>query len=357
LYRHRLDPKRRGFAHQANGYAGRSDLSRIERVLVTGGAGYVGAVLVPKLLDAGYAVKVLDLFIFGGQVLDQVADHPDLELVQGDMRDRTLLEEHIQNCDALIHLACVSNDPSFDLDPQLGKSINFDAFLTLVDVAKRSPLRRFVFASSSSVYGIKSEPNVTEDLPLAPLTDYSKYKAMCEQVLLDQTAVDYSTLIVRPATVSGYSPRMRLDLTVNILTAHAVNNGEIKVFGGEQMRPNIHIEDITDLYVQSLEWPADAIDRQIFNVGCENFRVAKIAEAVESVVEQPVSIVTTPTNDQRSYHICSDKIRRGLGFEPKRTMQDAVQDMVDAFKLGKIPDAMTDSRFYNVETMKQLRLQ
>lgn len=331
-------------------------MSKIERVLVTGGAGYVGAVLVPKLLDAGYYVKVLDLFIFGKHVLDPVAQNPNIELVPGDLRDRALLERHVPGCDAVIHLACVSNDPSFDLDPSLGKSINYDAFLDLVDVARNSGVGRFIFASSSSVYGIKSDPNVTEDLPLKPLTDYSKYKALCEQVLLDNRRAGFVTLIVRPATVCGYSPRMRLDLTVNILTNHAVHNGLIKVFGGDQMRPNIHIEDVTDLYVQSLEWPNDAIDGQIFNVGYENHRVAEIAAIVKGVAGDAVKIVTMPTNDHRSYHISSDKIRRELGFEPKRTIEDAVHTVVDAFHAGKIPSAMTDNIFYNVKTMKELNL-
>ena len=331
-------------------------MSKIEQVLVTGGAGYVGAVLVPKLLDAGHRVKVLDLFIFGKHVLDPVADDPHLELVAGDLRDRHLLERHVPGCDAVIHLACVSNDPSFDLNPALGKSINYDAFLDLVDVAKNRGVRRFIFASSSSVYGIKKEPNVTEDLPLNPLTDYSKYKALCEQVLLENRRPGFVTLILRPATVCGYSPRMRLDLTVNILTNHAIHNGLIKVFGGNQLRPNVHIEDVTDLYVQSLNWPDDVIDGQIFNVGYENRRVAEIASIVQRIAGDDVKVCTTPTNDHRSYHICSDKIRRALGFEPKRSIEDAVHNVVDAFHARKIPNAMSENIYYNVKTMKELQL-
>ncbi len=267
------------------------------KVLVTGGAGYVGAVLVPKLLDKGYHVKVLDLYIYGEHVLDAVKDHPNLEQIKGDIRDHELLKQIIPGCDAVIHLACISNDPSFELNPQLGKSINYDAFFGLVDISKKSGVHRFIYASSSSVYGVKEEKNVTEDLPMQPLTDYSKYKALCEGVLLKKREPGFVTLIVRPATVCGYSPRLRLDLTVNILTAHAVNNRLIKVFGGEQMRPNIHIEDMTDLYVQSLEWPEEKIDGRIFNVGYENHGVGEIAEMVRNVVGQDVHIVTTPTDD------------------------------------------------------------
>ncbi|MCS6815575.1 MAG: NAD-dependent epimerase/dehydratase, partial [Cyanobacteria bacterium] len=250
----------------------------IQQVLVTGGAGYVGAVLVPKLLKAGYRVKVIDLYIYGEHVLDAVKDHPGLEQIKGDIRDRALLEKIMPGCDAVIHLACISNDPSFELNPDLGKSINYDAFFNLVDVAKASGVKRFIYASSSSVYGIKETENVTEDLELQPLTDYSKYKALCEDVLLSKREPGFVTLILRPATVCGYSPRLRLDLTVNILTNHAVNNGKITVFGGTQKRPNIHIEDMTDLYVKCLAYPDEAIDGKIFNAGYENHTVMEIAE-------------------------------------------------------------------------------
>lgn len=328
---------------------------KLKRILVTGGAGYVGAVLIPKLLSAGYHVRVLDRCMFGEQPLADVQSNHRFELMLGDMRRRDLLERAVPGCDAVIHLACVSNDPSFDLDPQLGKSINYDAFLDLVDVSQFFKVKRFVYASSSSVYGIKNEPNVTEDLSLEPLTDYSKYKALCEQVLTERRKPGFTTLILRPATICGYSPRLRLDLTVNILTNHAFHNKKIKVFGGQQMRPNLHIEDMTDLYVQSLEWPDDAIDGQIFNVGYENYRVAEIAEMIRDIVGD-VEIETTPTDDHRSYHICSDKIRRHLGFEPKHSIQEAVEGLLVAFREGKVPDAMNNKIYYNVELMKQLDL-
>ncbi len=330
-------------------------MAKIERVLVTGGAGYVGSVLTPKLLAGGFAVRVLDWCIFGDAALESVCDHPNFEIVRGDIRNRELLEQSIPGCDAVIHLACVSNDPSFDLDPELGKSINYDAFFDLVDVARRSGVARFVYASSSSVYGIKDTPNVTEDLTLEPLTDYSKYKALCEDVLNENRRPGFATLVLRPATVCGYSPRLRLDLTVNILTNHAYHNRVIKVFGGQQMRPNLHIEDMTDLYVRSLEWPTDAIDGETFNVGYENHRVAEIADLVKHVVGD-VEIVTTPSDDHRSYHICSDKIRRVLNFEPCHDIARAASDLVEAFHAGRVPDALSDDRYYNVELMKNLKL-
>jgi len=330
--------------------------SVIRTVLVTGGAGYVGAVLVPALLGQGYCVKVLDLYMYGEQVLDTVKDHPNLKQIKGDIRNRSLLEKAMPGCEAVIHLACISNDPSFELDPLLGKSINYDAFLGLVDLSKSKGIRRFIYASSSSVYGIKEEPNVTEDLPLMPLTDYSKYKAMCEEVLLSKREPGFVTLILRPSTVCGYSPRLRLDLTVNILTNHAVNNKKITVFGGQQMRPNIHIADMVDAYLKALEWPEEAIDGQIFNVGYENYRVSEIAEMVRKVVGQEVEIVSTPTDDNRSYHVSSEKIKRELGFVARHSVEDAVRDLVAGFRAGKIPNPMTDHRYYNIKMMQQLKL-
>lgn len=328
----------------------------IQQILVTGGAGYVGAVLVPKLLQAEYRVKVLDLYIYGEDVLAAVKDHPGLEQIKGDIRDRALLEKIMPGCDAVIHLACISNDPSFELNPDLGKSINYDAFLDLVDVAKDSGVKRFIYASSSSVYGIKETENVTEELSLQPLTDYSKYKALCEEVLLAKREPGFVTLVLRPATVCGYSPRLRLDLTVNILTNHAINNGKITVFGGEQKRPNIHIEDMTDLYIKSLEWPDEAIDGKIFNAGYENHTVTQIAQMVRNIVGEQVEIITTPTDDHRSYHISSDKIAQELGFVPQHTIEDAVKDLLEAFRADRVPNPMTDISYYNIKTMQALHL-
>ena len=321
-------------------------------VLVTGGAGYVGSVLVPKLLAAGHRVRVLDAYIFGDHVLDAVGHDPQLEQIKGDMRDRRLLERAIPGCDAVIHLACISNDPSFELDPALGKSINYDCFFDLVEVARTSGVRRFVYASSSSVYGIKEEENVTEDLPLQPLTDYSKYKALCEDVLQNSRRPGFVTLTLRPATICGYSPRLRLDLSVNILTNLAYHKRRITVFGGEQRRPNLHIEDMTDLYVECLRYPDAQIDGKVFNAGYQNLRIREIAEIVKNEVGPDVEIVTSPTDDLCSYHISSAKIKRELGWEPRHTIQNAVRDLVGAFRAGKAPDSLTDPRYFNIKTMQ-----
>ena len=330
-------------------------MNQFKKVFVTGGAGYVGAVLVPALLERGYQVKVLDLYLYG-DVLAPVANNPNLEQIKGDIRDRKLLERVIPGCDAVIHLACISNDPSFELDAGLGKSINYDAFFDLVDVSKNSGVKRFIYASSSSVYGVKAEQNVTEELALEPLTDYSKYKALCEDVLLKAQAPGFTCVVLRPATVCGYSPRLRLDLTVNILTNYAVNSGKITVFGGAQKRPNIHINDMAACYLRLLDAGDAQISGRIFNAGYENHTVREIAEMVRSVVGTSTEIVTTPSDDNRSYHISSENIRRELGFVPTHSIEDAARGLVDGFKAGKIPNPMTDIRYYNIKTMQAVHL-
>jgi nucleoside-diphosphate-sugar epimerase len=327
-----------------------------QTVLVTGGAGYVGAVLVPKLLAKGYRVKVIDLYIYGEDVLAEVKGHPHLQEVKGDIRDRALLEREVPGTEVVIHLACISNDPSYELDPDLGKSINYDAFVQLIDVAKQSKVKRFIYASSSSVYGIKDEPEVTEDLPLEPLTDYSKYKALGEEALLKAATDDFIVTVVRPSTVCGYSPRLRLDLTVNILTNHAINKGQITVFGGGQKRPNIHIADMTDLYLFLLEQPAEKLQKKIYNVGYENYRVREIADMVNRALGGNVPIITTPSDDNRSYHVSSRKIKEDLGFVPRHTIEDAILDLKKAFEAGKVPDSMADIRYYNIKTMQKICL-
>jgi nucleoside-diphosphate-sugar epimerase len=337
-------------------------MQKIKNVLVTGGAGYVGSVLVPKLLKAGYKVKVIDLYIYGEDVLDEVKANPNLEQIKGDIRDLALLEKKLAGVDAVIHLACISNDPSYELNPELGKSINYEAFVSLVGLCQKAKVKRFIYASSSSVYGIKAEENVTEDLPLEPLTDYSKYKALCEDHLLGLNNPGFVFLILRPATICGYSPRLRLDLSVNILINHAVNKGKITVFGGEQQRPNLHIEDMTDLYVKTLEYPDEMINRKVFNAGYHNMKMKEIAEVVKRVVSRQMGndqleIVTTPTDDNRSYRVSSTKIKKELGFEAKRSVEQAVKDLCAAFKAGKISNSMKDKKYYNIKTMQAIRME
>jgi nucleoside-diphosphate-sugar epimerase len=328
-------------------------------VMVTGGAGYVGSALIPKLLADGYKVTVLDLYIYGDDLFKDYRG-PNLIEVKGDLRDVATVEKALKGCDAVIHLACISNDPSYDLDPNLGKSINYDAFRPLVRASKKEGVKRFIYASSSSVYGIKDDAEVTEDLPLEPLTDYSKFKALCETELLEERAPGFAVLIIRPSTVCGYAPRLRLDLTVNILTNNAFNKGQITVFGGNQKRPNLHITDMADIYLHVLKLPDSKIDGGIYNVGYENHTVMDIAKMVKSVVEKEtgreIPIEVTPTNDNRSYHVSSEKMRRELGFVPKHTIEDAVRDLMVAFKAGKIPNSLTDPTYFNIKRMQDLKM-
>ncbi|MEZ4771898.1 MAG: SDR family oxidoreductase [Bacteroidia bacterium] len=327
--------------------------NKLQNIFITGGAGYVGAVLVPKLLRRGYSVTVLDLMIYGEDVL---ADHPRLTKVTGDIRDQAILRKTIPGHDAVIHLACISNDPSFDLNPELGKSINLDAFEPMVQISREAGVKRFIYASSSSVYGIKDEPNVTEEMTLEPLTDYSKFKAMCEDILAKYQSDDFTTITIRPSTVCGYSPRQRLDLVVNILTNLAINKGEITVFGGEQKRPNIHIEDMTDLYCMLLELPDEKIAGKIYNAGYENHPVAELAEIVKKVVGPQVNVITSPTDDHRSYHVSSQKIKEEIGFEAKHTIDDAVRDLKIAFDNGLLPQPLENPKYFNVKLMQKIHL-
>jgi len=332
----------------------------VKTVFVTGGAGYVGAILVPKLLAAGYRVRVLDLFLFGRDVLPM--EHPDLECIEGDIRDEALLEGTLPGSDAVIHLACISNDPSFELNPDLSRSINYECFEPLVRIAQNSGIGRFIYASTSSVYGVSDAPDVTEDHPLVPLTDYNKYKGLCEPILQRYESPEFTTVIIRPATVCGYSPRQRLDLTVNILTNLAVNNRKITIFGGAQKRPNIHIEDITDLYVDLLERPREQIAGEIFNAAYENHTVAELGDMVQDVVSRempelgPIAVETSASDDLRSYHVSSAKIRRQLGWAPKRSVEDAIVDLCRAFKEGKLPGSLSDTRYFNVKRLQEIGL-
>lgn len=331
-------------------------------VLVTGGAGYAGAVLVPKLVDAGYRVRVLDLYLYGKDVLSDCRSSGRLEEIEGDIRDQSIVRQAVAGCHSVIHLACISNDPSFELNPVLGRSINLDAFPPFVRLSREAGVRRFIFASSSSVYGISDSPDVTEDHALRPLTDYSRFKADCESILLEQQAPNFTTLVLRPATLCGYSPRQRLDLTVNILTNHAINNRRITVFGGTQLRPNFHVEDMAELYLQVLQEPSERIAGQTFNAGYENHSVAALAQNVKRVVEHEmnwndIEIVTTPSDDLRSYHISSEKIRRVLGYRPRRSIDDAIRGLVTAFRAGKLPNSMTGSTYFNIKRMQEVNLQ
>lgn len=333
-----------------------------KRILVIGGAGYVGSALVPKLLNQGHYVRVLDTFWFGHDVFKGYFLEHDftdrLDTLEGDIRYFDLYGA-MSGIDCVIHLACISNDPSFELNPALGRSINYDAFLRIIRVAKTRKIKRFIFASTSSVYGIKQEENVTEDLSLEPLTDYSKFKAFCEIELKMTSVEELPWVIIRPATVCGYAPRLRLDLIVNILTMAALTKGKITVFGGSQKRPNIHIEDMSDLYVQLVGEPDEKVVGQTFNAGGNNHTVISIANIVQGVVQdlkfEKIEIEVQPTNDPRSYSVSSGKIMRELGWQPRFTIRDAVESLVNAYRSGKIRNP-EHPKYSNIKTMQLLKV-
>jgi len=311
------------------------------KILVTGGCGYKGHVLVPKLLSQGHEVIVFDTQWFG----NFLHKHPKLEVIKGDVRDVKSIP--IDGVDCIIHLASIANDPCGDLDPKLTWEVSALATMQLADRAKRSGVQRFIYASSGSVYGVKEEEDVFETLELEPISEYNKTKMVAERVVLSyQDAMVVQ--IVRPGTVCGYSPRMRFDVAVNMLTMQALSKGKITVFGGDQVRPNIHIDDITDVYLHLLDHPEHT---GIYNAGFENISILDIAKLVTRYI--PVEIAVTPSNDPRCYRVNSDKLLE-TGFKPKKRVADAIQEIIIQFQAGICQD---EERFYNLKWMKQAVLE
>ncbi len=329
-------------------------MNNIRTVLITGGAGYVGNVLVPLLIANNYNIIVYDTLFFYENTLKE---NKKLKIVKGDIRDIDTFKANLKNVDAVIHMACISNDPSFELDSNLSTSINFTCFEPLVIASKEAGVKRFIYCSSSSVYGVSDTPNVTETHPLVPLTQYNKYKALCEPLLFKHQDKNFICVTIRPATVCGYSPRCRLDLTVNILTNHAFNNNKILVFGGSQKRPNLHVKDMAEAYKVLLEADDAKIAGEIFNIGYENYSVDEIANIVKASLEKfenrkNITIEKVASDDNRSYQINSEKIFKVLGFKPKRSLEDAVYDLCEAFNKGYLPNSLTDDKYINVKVMK-----
>ncbi|MBX9963532.1 MAG: SDR family oxidoreductase [Burkholderiales bacterium] len=307
------------------------------KILVTGGCGYKGSVLVPKLLEKGHHVVAVDTMWFG----NFLRPHPNLTVIGGDVRNPE--EVPLDGIDVIVHLSSVANDPCGDLDPKLTWEVSALATMQLADHAARRGIKQFIYASSGSVYGVKEEDQVTEDLDLTPISEYNKTKMVAERVLLSYSD-KMSVQIVRPATVCGYSPRMRLDVSVNMLTMQALTKGVITVFGGDQTRPNIHMDDITDVYLHFLDNPRFT---GIYNAGFENISILDIAKRVTKYV--PAEIKVTASNDPRSYRVNSDKLL-ATGFKPKKTVEDAIREIVDRYRAGDIKD---DERFYNLKWMQK----
>lgn len=334
-------------------------MSECKKVLVTGGAGYIGARLIPKLLAEGYAVRVLDAQFFSGG-LDRLAGQPQLESVRGDIRDKAAVEHALRGIHTVVHLAAVANDPSFDADPRLSRSINIDCLPYLMRTAKRSGCRRFIYASSASVYGVNAAPIVDESQPCVPVTDYNRYKAQGEAVLFDLADESFETIAVRAATVCGMSCRQRLDLTVNVLTASALANGRITVFGGHQYRPNVHIADLCRLYALLVKSDSlGSLQGRAINVGDENHTVADIALQVKRIVDlyfgTDVPVQAVASDDIRSYRLDSTLIHREFGFEFAYSIRDAVLELCEQWQEGRFKDSsnvLADPRYHNLLNMR-----
>lgn len=322
------------------------------KIFITGGAGYVGTALTNYLITKGHEVTVFDLMIYGSHF----KNNSYLHLIKGDIRDQEKIRRSIKNHDIVVHLACISNDPSFELNPNLGREINFDSFEPLVKISKDEGIKRFIYASSSSVYGIKKEFNVTEEMKLEPLTDYSKYKALCEDILMKYSSKNFITPILRPATVCGYSPRQRLDLVVNILTNFAYHKRKILVYGGEQLRPNIHINDMIRAYEIFLTASEDKVNCNPYNIGFDNMSVNQLALEVKSVIGSDIIIEKVPTDDNRSYHISSRKIFSELGFENKFTIKNAIEDLMHAFEKKYLTNCLENEEYFNIKKMKLINM-
>ena len=323
-----------------------------KKILVLGGGGYVGTVLVEKLAKMHHLVRIFDLFIYGNNLVNS----KNIEIIKGDIRSKEDIKKIFRGINIVYHLACISNDPSFELNPKLSKSINYDSFEPIVKLAKDNGVERFIYASSSSVYGLRNEIEINEELELKPLTDYSKYKAMCEDILIRESNREFNILIARPATVCGYSKRLRLDLTVNILTINAINKKNILVYGGEQKRPNIHIDDICNFFIDCININSKKFNDKIYNVGFENLKILEIANKVKKTLNINIPIIIKKTDDIRSYHISSKKVNKEFGFKTHKNITDAIVEINNASINKLIIDPLNNPNYYNINKMKELNL-
>jgi nucleoside-diphosphate-sugar epimerase len=329
-----------------------------KRILITGGSGYVGSRLIQLFQKYKNKFHILnyDLNLFGNvnKGLKYVTN------IKADIRNKKKFNIACNKVDAILHLACISNDPTFELNEKLSKDINFDCFENLIKTAKKNGVKKFIYASTCSVYGLSKAKHVRENHPLKPITYYNKYKALCEPVLNKYLDDNFQGVTIRPATVCGYSPKMRFDLTVNILTNYAFNKNTIKVFGGKQTRPNIHIDDICRLYIDLLVKDTKKINGEIFNAGFENLSILDIAKKVRSEMrrntKKDVEIKIEKSADIRSYRVNSDKIKKILKFKPRYNVKKAINDLIINFKKGKIKNSFSNPNYFNIQKLKKINL-
>ena len=326
-----------------------------KNILITGGSGYVGTSLCIKLLKNNKVNIVnYDISLFGDEHLPK---HERYKYIKNDLRNIYEFKKaiNVNNIDTVLHLACISNDPTFELKSDISKIINYDCFEDLVKISKENNVKKFIYASTCSVYGVSSSPDVTEEHPLVPMTDYNKYKALCEPILKKYLDDSFHGLIIRPATVCGFSEKMRFDLTVNILTNFAFNKGFIKVFGGEQRRPNIHIDDMCKLYIQLFSTDFKNINGEIFNVGQENLKIIEIAKKIKKIMKddfnKEIDLKIEHSDDKRSYQINSDKIQKVLNFKFSKNVEDAVRDLLKNFQNGNLKNTF-DPKWQNIQVLK-----
>lgn len=327
----------------------------MKRILVTGGAGYVGARLIPELVRDGYKVNVLDWFIYKPDLFDDLS--ASVKKIKGDIRDLSDVRRSLEDVDKVIHLACISNDPSAELNKEFTLDVNQNGFENLLEACREANLERFIFASSSSIYGISDAPNVYEDHPRIPISLYNISKAWCEDLLYSKF-MDIPFSIIRPATICGFSDRQRLDLAVNLLTSHAIQNKKMTIFGGEQHRPNLNIKDMINLYIYFLKIDLDKIIHEVFNASCGNLTINEISSSISNVLEPRLGNIEKnwlESDDPRSYRVNSEKLY-SLGFQPKFGIEDAVLELYEAFQGKKISGDVKDPLYNNVQMMKSLQL-
>tara|TARA_B100001059_G_C17781793_1_gene554661 strand:+ start:417 stop:1424 length:1008 start_codon:yes stop_codon:yes gene_type:complete len=330
-----------------------------ENILIFGGSGYVGSKLIEVLLKKKFEVINYDRDLFGWKHLPH--KNKKFHHIKGDIRNIKKIIKTLKKFKPkyIIHLACISNDPTFLLNSKLSREVNFESFRKLSKILKNFNISRFIFASTASVYGLSRSRKVTETHKLKPITLYNKYKAKCEKVFLKDFPKNMEKCIIRPATVCGLSPAMRFDVSVNILTNYAYNKKFIKVFGGKQIRPNIHIDDMIRLYIKlvSLKNFSKA-NNEIFNAGFENLSINNIAKKVKKVVEKnikkKIGIINEKSNDVRSYRVNSDKIKKQLNFFPRKTVNDAINEITKEFKRKKLKDSFSNINYFKIKKLQKI---